>query len=241
MATLNATNTPQLTTNGQLIIGSTGANPVAATLTAGTNVTITNGAGSITVAQSAGGSGALTLISSVAASNSATVNFDNQLSATYDNYIVIFESVVSVTNNVTLSCDIGTTSTPTYQTSNYAGGGGAVGSTGSYVGVTASTTTITLLYGSTSSGYGTGLSNVSSDFASGFVYLFNTQNASGAKNFYSYLGGRLYSQAGGGVASGVSSQGSVSWNTNTVLTSIRFKASSGNISKGTFKLYGISN
>lgn len=36
-------------TNGQLPIGSTGANPVLSTLTAGSNVTITNGAGSITI------------------------------------------------------------------------------------------------------------------------------------------------------------------------------------------------
>ena len=36
-------------TNGQLLIGSTGASPVAATLTAGSGVNITNGAGSITV------------------------------------------------------------------------------------------------------------------------------------------------------------------------------------------------
>jgi hypothetical protein len=39
-------------TNGQLAIGSTGADPVLATLTAGTGVTITNGAGSITIAAS---------------------------------------------------------------------------------------------------------------------------------------------------------------------------------------------
>lgn len=40
-------------TNGQLPIGSTGANPVPATLTAGGGVTITNAAGSITIAASA--------------------------------------------------------------------------------------------------------------------------------------------------------------------------------------------
>lgn len=39
-------------TNGQIIIGSTGATPVAASLTAGANVTITPGAGSITIASS---------------------------------------------------------------------------------------------------------------------------------------------------------------------------------------------
>jgi hypothetical protein len=37
-------------TNGQLLIGSTGAAPVAATITAGTGITVTNGAGSITIA-----------------------------------------------------------------------------------------------------------------------------------------------------------------------------------------------
>src|ERR1041385_2749614 len=36
-------------TNGQLAIGNTGADPTAATLTAGTGVSITNGAGSITI------------------------------------------------------------------------------------------------------------------------------------------------------------------------------------------------
>jgi hypothetical protein len=36
-------------TNGQLPIGSTGADPVLAALTAGTNITVTNGAGSITI------------------------------------------------------------------------------------------------------------------------------------------------------------------------------------------------
>lgn len=42
-------------TNGQLPIGNTGSDPTAATLTAGTGVSITNGAGSITIAASGGG------------------------------------------------------------------------------------------------------------------------------------------------------------------------------------------
>ena len=42
-------------TNGQLAIGSTGADPSASTLTAGTGVSITNGAGSITIAATGGG------------------------------------------------------------------------------------------------------------------------------------------------------------------------------------------
>lgn len=43
--------------NGQLLIGSTAGSPAWATLTAGANVTITNGANSITIAASGGGSG----------------------------------------------------------------------------------------------------------------------------------------------------------------------------------------
>jgi hypothetical protein len=42
-------------TNGQLIIGSTGSAPVAATLTAGTGITVTNAAGSITIAATGSG------------------------------------------------------------------------------------------------------------------------------------------------------------------------------------------
>tara|TARA_R110000868_G_scaffold338029_1_gene598822 strand:- start:227 stop:793 length:567 start_codon:yes stop_codon:yes gene_type:complete len=41
--------------NGQLLIGSTGATPVLATLTAGANITITNSAGGITIASTAAG------------------------------------------------------------------------------------------------------------------------------------------------------------------------------------------
>ena len=52
MATNNATNTPELTLNGQTFIGSTGVNPVAATLTAGAGISIVNGAGSITISGS---------------------------------------------------------------------------------------------------------------------------------------------------------------------------------------------
>lgn len=46
---LTSTSAP---TNGQLLIGNTGNNPTAATITEGTGITITNGAGSITVAAS---------------------------------------------------------------------------------------------------------------------------------------------------------------------------------------------
>lgn len=58
-------------TNGQLIIGSTTATPTAATLTAGTGITITNGAASITIATTGGGMGWTTVSGT---SQSAAVN-----------------------------------------------------------------------------------------------------------------------------------------------------------------------
>ena len=42
-------------TNGQVVIGSTGSTPVAATLTAGTNISIVNAAGSITISATGAG------------------------------------------------------------------------------------------------------------------------------------------------------------------------------------------
>lgn len=70
MATNNATNTPQLTLNGQTFIGSTAVNPVAATLTAGAGISITNGAGSITIS----GSGSSGWVDQTTASVTMAIN-----------------------------------------------------------------------------------------------------------------------------------------------------------------------
>lgn len=54
MATNNAVNTGVQTINGQLMIGVTGGNAVPATVTAGTGISVTNGAGTITIASTGG-------------------------------------------------------------------------------------------------------------------------------------------------------------------------------------------
>jgi len=54
----NATGTPSFTssmTNGQLIIGSTGSTPIPGNITAGTGITVTNGAGTISISVSGSG------------------------------------------------------------------------------------------------------------------------------------------------------------------------------------------
>ena len=79
--------TSQVLTDGQLLIGKTGAfDPVAATLTAGSNVTITNGAGSITIASS--GLGVL---------NYTNVAVTPYTSTATDNYLSVDTSALSIT------------------------------------------------------------------------------------------------------------------------------------------------
>lgn len=75
-------------TDGQLAIGSTGADPVAATLTAGSNITITPGAGTITIASTGGGGGGITW---------NTVSGTTQSAAVNNGYITNNASLVTVT------------------------------------------------------------------------------------------------------------------------------------------------
>lgn len=85
MATNNSTNTPALTANGQLMIGHTGQNPDAATLSAGSGITITNAAGSITIA------------STTAGLSWTTVSGTTQAAAVNNGYITNNAGVVTVT------------------------------------------------------------------------------------------------------------------------------------------------
>ena len=54
VGTNNSSNYPYLTTDGQIPIGSSIGNPTSATITAGTNVTVTNGHNTITIAATGG-------------------------------------------------------------------------------------------------------------------------------------------------------------------------------------------
>ena len=63
-------------TNGQLVIGSTGADPVLATLTGGANISITNTAGAISIAASGLGSGTVQSVSATGTENGITLVSD---------------------------------------------------------------------------------------------------------------------------------------------------------------------
>jgi len=87
-------------TNGQLLIGSTGAAPVAATLTAGNGIVITNAAGAITIAN-APAITQLTGIDLITTSSTTDVALSTALSITpgVGDYLVFFTGTVSNSNS----------------------------------------------------------------------------------------------------------------------------------------------
>ena len=63
-------------TNGQLVIGATGADPVLATLTGGSNILITSGSGTISIAAAGLGSGTVQTVSATGTENGLTLTSD---------------------------------------------------------------------------------------------------------------------------------------------------------------------
>ena len=95
-------------TNGQLVVGSTGADPVLATLTGGANITVTNTAGAISIAASGLGSGTVQTVSATGTENGLTLTSDGD---TVDPVITLGGTLASVTNGQlsNSSVTIGTT------------------------------------------------------------------------------------------------------------------------------------
>lgn len=97
--TQNAWDTGAPITNGQLMIGSSSGQPSAATLTAGSaNLTITNGAGTSTIA-TVSGNGDWEKITSSTASSSATIDFTG-LSSTYLAYRIVISNLQPASDGV---------------------------------------------------------------------------------------------------------------------------------------------
>ena len=82
-------------TNGQLVVGSTGADPVLATLTGGANITVTNSAGGISIAATGLGSGTVQTVSATGTENGLTLTSDGD---TVDPVITLGGALANVTN-----------------------------------------------------------------------------------------------------------------------------------------------
>ena len=82
-------------TNGQLVVGSTGADPVLATLTGGANITVTNSAGGISIAATGLGSGTVQTVSATGTENGITLSSDGD---TVNPTITLGGALANVTN-----------------------------------------------------------------------------------------------------------------------------------------------
>lgn len=124
-------------TNGQLPIGSTGADPVLATLTAGTGISITNGSGSITIAGSGGGltwtdvtgtTQSMVVNNGYTANNSSLITFTLPATAAYGTIMAIVgkgTGLWTIAQNSGQTIHFGITNTTT-------GTGGSLSSTKQY-------------------------------------------------------------------------------------------------------------
>ena len=171
--------------------------------------------------------GALTFIASVTASASATVDFSNNLSATYDNYLVVVEDMLPASASTTLFARVGTGAGPTYQATAYSG------VTACFSGATTTAITGTTAFGLTK--ISSMLANA--NLVAGGHFLFTNVNSATYKN----VNGQITYADSITSTTGVICINGGQWAGATVLTSLRFLMSSGNIASGIFKLYGYQN
>lgn len=167
-------------------------------------------------------SGSFVLISTATASSSATIDFTG-LSSTYFAYVVYMSNVVPVTNSVNFIMRTSTNNGSSYDSgaSDYK----YVGSRTSYSG--GPTPSITGSVGDSSIEIYPAMSNTSTNAGSFCLTIYNPSLANT---------GRISWE---GTASTSDRYGSGIRDTAADIDAIRFLMSSGNISTGTFKLYGI--
>lgn len=214
--------------------GTTGTGAFQSIASVGTSgqVLTSNGAGALPTFQSnPSGAGAFVYLGSVTASASATVNFDNLLSATYDNYMVVFEGVQNATDTTWMKARFGTGGTPTYQTTNYAGNCHGFESTTNYYFANSGTGAIDVTYNNASY-----LALEATNQSLNGRSLITNANASTYKALttqHTYINSLNGNTTEGG-------SGAL-WQSSTVITSIQYFMNGGNVTAGTFKLYGFKN
>lgn len=185
-------------------------------------VLTSNGVSSPPTWQAASGGSGWVLLQSQTASNSATISFTTGISATYYNYVLVFDGVVPVTNGALLQIQYSTNGGSSYVSTGYSSGtglGSNVGGAGSSQGTSTSAMVIAAL------------NNAANNAGAGTCWLYNLTSGSSASSVtrgYN-VGSNLIILSGG-----------LFGNTTSVINAIQLSFSSGNISAGHFHLYGIS-
>lgn len=195
-------------------------------------VLTSNGAGALPTFQAAGGGGDYTLISTATASSSASISFTD-LSSTYHKYVIDISNLQPVTDDVLMQIRTSTNNGSSYDSgaSDY----GWVVLVNEFI----STSALTDTGDDADTRIGTFLpsgnlmGNAANEISS---YTIELMNPSAATYFQLYFHGVVTNMDG--LRYNVSGAGSRL--TAADVDAIQFTMSTGNISTGTFKLYGIS-
>jgi hypothetical protein len=196
---------------------------------AGTNGQVLTSAGSGLPTWTTVGSGALTLLSTVTASASATVDIESTFSSTYDSYMLVGTGITAANDGVNLFAQMKL--------------GGAYDTGANYVFHTQHSTSAATTYQATNSAGATsirifggdGISNNASASGNFTMYISNPSSTALRKQIYFTGSCVSYSLVH------IHACGSGHNTATTALTGIRLFLGSGNITSGKFRLYGISN
>ena len=167
---------------------------------------------------------AMVLLQTISANNSATVDLETGINSTYDAYVIMVSGWVTVGGGLYVNLKIG----GTYKTDAFYSfvNNVSVSNSSTYTGVNQS-----------NYAFGIGI-NVDGDSQGNSTIYFNSPSSTTLTKQLSYTGMSLIS---GGPPHLRTNTGVGNYaNSTAALTGVRFKSGSGNITSGTFSLYGIA-
>lgn len=202
----------------------------ATTINFTSNATVTNSTGStasVAITGGGGGGGGLVYLSTVTASNSATMDILTGFSDTYDNYLVVLTSISPANNNVALGFQISHNAGSSWLGSTNFSWDLYTASVGSVAGSAAGSAASALV--------ALNLNNASGQTISGKIWFNDLRSATDYKETY-------------GVMTGLDASSTLfNWTSDSLsqdnankTNGIRFLMSSGNIASGTAILYGLA-
>lgn len=231
--------------NGSTISGASGMTTHGVVLYEGTSTPTTtgpgstsgfvltsNGSGSDPTFQAAGSAGAFTLVQKQTASNSATLDFTSCLSSTYNVYEFDADEIIPATNTVEFQVLVSTNGGSSWSNSTYTYDNVEFAGDSASTAVASSTGTSSFQWGG---GRGPGIGNAAGKSVTGALRLFNANSTASYKNFWGSITYTFTSSVMiGGFTTG-------QWQTTTAVNAVRFQFSSGNITSGTIRCYGLGN
>lgn len=194
---------------------------------------ITLGSGLVMSGTTLSSTPGLVLISTATAANSAVIVFETGLNDTYDDYLVLISAMVPATDDTILRLRVKTTGS--YITTGYQWGGQVLGTGGgvsngsTVVGGGDGINTYIALSRVTA---GAGIGNAANEMYNAVIEFPNPEVVSDFTCFARFNHTRSDGNIGGGVLVGRNAVGAA-------VTGLQFSMTSGNISSGVFRMYGV--